>query len=100
MARSQVAGVGFEGTVQGFDTYNNLVTNDSATVMTLTDTGSASFYATASYGTGTTETYTLASGTATIYVRDLTAETIQITAESDNGSIITSSIPTLRPLSP
>jgi len=83
----QIAGTGFAGTVQGFDQHDNLVVNDSATVMTLTDTGSADFYTTASYGTGTTETYTLASGTATIYVRDLTAETIQITAESDNGSI-------------
>jgi len=86
----QVAGTGFEGTVMGYDVYNNLVANDSATVLTLTDTGSADFYATASYGIGTTETYTLASGTATIYVRDLVAETIQITAESDNGSIGTS----------
>jgi len=86
----QVAGTGFQGTVEGFDTYSNLVDNDSITVLTLTDTGSASFYTSDSYGTGTTETYTLASGVVTIYVRDLIAETIKITAESDNASIGTS----------
>jgi len=93
----QTAGAGFTGTVAGYDQFNNLVAGDSTTAVTLTDTGSADFYTTASYGTGTTETYTLTSGEATIYVRDFVAETIQITAESDNGSIGTSADIWVRP---
>jgi len=82
---SQVAGTGFAGTVQAYDAYDNFAVNDSTTVFTLVDDGSADFYTSASYGTGTTETYTLTSGEVTIYVRDFVAETIVLNATPHPG---------------
>ncbi|GAF72056.1 unnamed protein product, partial [marine sediment metagenome] len=82
----QTAGVGFQGTVEAYDVYDNLATNDSSTVITMTNTGAAAFYTDGGYGTAT-DNYTLSSGIAVIYVRDNTAETITISAVDANTKV-------------
>ena len=76
---------GWSETVTGRDVYQNTVTNDSSSVATMTDSGSALFYTNNTYATQTT-TYTLSSGTATVYVKDSTAETITLTATTGSAN--------------
>ncbi|MDO8661655.1 MAG: Ig-like domain-containing protein, partial [Candidatus Omnitrophota bacterium] len=89
-ATPQTAGTGWSATVTAKDTYNNTVSTDSSTVVTMTNSGAALFYTDNNYNT-TTTTYTLASGTATVYVRDATSQTITITATDANTKTGTSS---------
>ncbi|MFH1046421.1 MAG: LamG-like jellyroll fold domain-containing protein, partial [Candidatus Omnitrophota bacterium] len=80
----QYYGVGWYEFVKGYDTYNNLVTNDSSTVVTMSDSGNALFYTSPTYAT-TTTTYTLASGGVTVYPKDNIGEITVITATSTGG---------------
>jgi len=93
---NQTAGTGFTGTAQGWDTYNNLVTNDSASVITMTNTGSADFYTNGTYG-ATTTYYTLSSGEAVIFVQDDISETLTLSAEDGPGNVGTSAVITVNP---
>jgi hypothetical protein len=74
----QTAGAGWSGTATAKDEFDNTVTTDSATVVTMTATGAALFYTSGTYET-LGNTYTLSSGVATFYVRDTTAQTITLT---------------------
>ncbi len=77
----QIAGAGWSGTATAHDIFDNVVTIDSATVVTMTATGAAAFYTSGTYGTSG-NTYVLSSGVATFFVRDTTAQTITLTATS------------------
>jgi DNA-binding protein Fis len=86
----QTEGTGFTGTVTAYDVYDAVVSSDSSTVVTMTETGSAVFYTNSSYDT-TTTTYTLSSGTVTIYIVDPVSESITVTATDGNSKTGTSS---------
>jgi hypothetical protein len=82
------AGTGWSETVTGYDAYGSVVTGDSTTVIGMTNTGSAAFYTDATYAT-TVPTYHLSSGVATVYVKDLAAQTIKLTAADAAQQTIT-----------
>jgi uncharacterized repeat protein (TIGR03803 family) len=86
---------GWSETVTGRDTYQNTVTNDSSSTATMTETGEALFYTDGTYAIQTT-TYTLSSGTVTIYIKNYDAETITVTtttggASGTSGNIVVNS---------
>ena len=93
-ASPQTAGVAFSARVTAKDSNNNTVTTDSATVVTLTSSGSAQFD---SHGNGTfgDTTKTLAAGTFTISTKDAVVESVTLTATSSGGKTGTSSVITI-----
>lgn len=74
----QQTGFGWQETVRAEDLYGNLRGAD-AHAFNVTNTGSASFFTDNTYGAATAS-YNLAGGLATIFIKDLVAETITITA--------------------
>ena len=87
----QAAGIGWTETVTAKDAYNNTVTTDSATVVTMSPVGSVAFYTDNTYSTvNSARTYGLSSGRASIYVKDSTTETVNLTATDANSKTGTS----------
>ena len=82
----QIAGVGWSGTATAYDEFDNVVTTDSATAVTMTSTGAATFYTSGTYETPG-NTFTLSSGVATFFVKDHTAQTITLTATVNEENI-------------
>jgi len=96
----QAAGIGWTETVTAKDAYNNTVTNDPGTVVTMSPVGSVTFYTDNTYNTvNSARTYTLSSGQTSIYVKDSTLETVNLTATDSNnktgisGNIVVNSAP-------
>ena len=83
-AKPQNATVVFSTTVTAQDQFNNTVTTDNSTVVTMSGTGSVQFD---SNGDGTygDNTKTLSSGTFNINTRDNSTETVNLTATDANG---------------
>jgi len=90
----QTAGVAFVTTVTGKDAYNNTVTNDSATVVTMTGTGSVAFDSNGDSTFGD-NTKTLVAGTFTIRTKDTVPEAVTLTATSTGGKTGSSSAITI-----
>lgn len=87
----QAAGTGWTETVTAKDAYNNTVTVDSSTVVTMSPVGSVTFYTDNIYSiVNSARTYTLSSGQASIYVKDGTLETVNLTATDANSKTGTS----------
>lgn len=87
-ATPQTAGVCFTGTntVKARDQWNNYRTTDTSTV-NITHSGSGvTFYNAAACSGGTTTSYTLSGGTATVYAITNLAQTFTITATRQSGS--------------
>ena len=84
----QIAGVGWSGTATAYDVYDNIVTTDSTTVVTMTENGDAVFYTNDTYETPGT-TYTLSAGVATFFVKDNVTQilTLNVTDGSKTGNI-------------
>jgi len=80
--------VGFIQTVTAQDSLDNTIAFAS-NVFSVSNDGNAAFYTDAAYAT-TTDAYTLTSGIATIYVLDLTAQTITISAQDGEAKVGTS----------
>ncbi len=95
---SQVTGVPFTTTVTALDTYGNIVTTDSTTVVTMTGSGSAQFDSNGDSTFGD-NTKTLSSGTFTISTKNDVVETITLTATSSGGKTGTSASITFNPSS-
>jgi len=79
----QIAGVGWSGTATAYDEFDNIVTTDSTTIVTMTENGDALFYA--SDYTTPDDTYQMSAGVATFYVKDTVAQTITLTVTDDNS---------------
>ena len=87
----QSAGTGWSETVTAKDAYNNTVTTDSITVVTMSPVGSATFYTDNTYSiVNSARTYTLFSGQASICVKDSTSETVNLAATDANNKTGTS----------
>jgi hypothetical protein len=87
---AQTAGTGWEATITAYDQYNNVVTTDSTTVVTMAanPATTATFYTDNTYTTvNTAKTYTLASGVATAYIKNNVTETLIITATDANSKV-------------
>ena len=83
----QAAGVGWTETVFAKDAYNNTVYADSATVITMSSTGSAIFYTDNTYDEiNSSGAYTLSSGQASIYIKDSVTETVNLTVTDVNDN--------------
>lgn len=87
---SQAVGVPFNTTVTAKDQYNNTVTTDSSTVVTMTSSGATVFDSNADNTFGD-NTKPLVNGTFTIRTKDGTAQTMTITATDGNSKTGTSS---------
>ncbi|UCD15472.1 MAG: DUF2341 domain-containing protein [Candidatus Omnitrophota bacterium] len=94
---TQTAGLGWSETLRAVDSYGNTISDYPDTVMTLSNTGKAKFY---TDQTETTETavHTLSGGQGKIYIKDIYAETITITA-TDGTNSVTSGPITINPTS-
>jgi len=79
----QTRGIGWTETVRACDALGNTLAY-SGVVVTLNSTGNAVFYTDGTYTVGTT-TATLTNGVATIYVMDMTAETIRLSVVDGDG---------------
>ncbi len=93
----QTTFIGFTQNLTAFDAFNNLVTTDSTTVVNLSSNGNAVFFRDGTYAT-TASSVTLSNGTATLFVRDNTAEFVTLRALDGNGRTGTS--PNIKVTSP
>jgi adhesin/invasin len=94
---TQLSGSAFDVNVKAVDLYNNCVTTDSSTVVTLSNTGSAQFDSNGNgvFGEQNDNHQTLANGAFTIHARDQVLEAIVIAATDPNAKTGTSSTITI-----
>jgi hypothetical protein len=94
---TQLSGSAFDVNVKAVDLYNNCVTTDSSTVVTLSNTGSAQFDSNGNgvFGELNDNHQTLANGAFTLHARDQVLEAIVITATDPNAKTGSSSTITI-----